>query len=201
MRQLNKDLNQTVAVVENNMIISDENILRAKNVDVMLEESNELIKLLEKGLSYSMLMGRPGIGLACPQIGINKKAAIVRINGSHNLSINLINAKIKKGYSPFIFKEEGCLSFNNTLNDTMRYQEIHVVNNAVEPHAFVATGLLAVAIQHELDHLDGILFFDRAVTKNPLNVKIRPNDPCICGKLDILTGKVKKYKRCCGKGD
>ena len=183
------------------MIINDEKILRAKNEDVNLGEVDGLIKSLEKELNYSMLMGRPGIGLACPQIGINKKAAIVRVGGSSNISLNLINAKIKKGYSPFLFKEEGCLSFNGTLNDTMRYQEIHVIDNAVEPYSFVATGLIAVAIQHELDHLDGILFFDRAVAKNPLNVKARPNDPCICGKPDILTGKVKKYKKCCGKGD
>lgn len=183
------------------MIISDETILRAKNEEVTLEEVDRLIKSLEKGLNYSMLMGRPGIGLACPQIGINKKAAIVRLNsnGSYDLSVNLVNAKIKKGYNPFLFKEEGCLSFNNQVNDTMRYQEIHVVDNLVKPHAFVATGLMAVAIQHELDHLDGILFFDRIVKKNTLNVKVRPNDPCFCGKVDILTGKVKKYKKCCGK--
>jgi len=176
-------------VAEIKMIISDEKILRAKNDEVSLEEAASLIKLLEKGLNYSMLMGRPGIGLACPQIGINKKAAIVRINSSNNLSVNLINAKIKKGYSPTLFKEEGCLSFDGQLNDTMRYEEIHVINNAIAPHEFVATGLMAVAIQHELDHLDGILFFDRAIVKNPLNVKTRPNDLCICG-----SGK--KYKKC-----
>ena len=183
------------------LIVSDEKILRAKNEDVKPEEVDDLVKSLEKGLNYSTLMGRPGIGLACPQIGINKKAAIVRINvnGSYDLSVNLINAKIKKGYNPFLFKEEGCLSFNGQLNDTMRYQEIHVVDNLVKPYSFIATGLMAVAIQHELDHLDGVLFFDRAVKKNTLNVKIRPNDPCFCGKLDIVTGKVKKYKKCCGK--
>jgi len=173
------------------MIINDENILRSSNKDVEPEEAEALIKTLEKELNYSFLMGRPGIGLACPQIGINKKAAIVRINtnGVYDLSVNLINAKIEKGYNPFIFKNEGCLSFPDQLNDTTRYQEIHVINNAVKPHAFIATGLFAVAIQHELDHLNGILFFDRIVKKNVAS-KMRPNDLCICGSGI-------KYKRCC----
>jgi peptide deformylase len=183
------------------MIVSDEKILRAKNDDVKPEEVEGLIQLLEKGLNYSAAMGRPGIGLACPQIGINKRAAIVRINtnGAYDLSVNLVNARIDKGYNPFLFKDEGCLSFVGELKDTMRYQEIHVVDNAVEPHSFIATGLMAVAIQHELDHLDGVLFMDRAVQKNPLKMKVRPNDPCVCGKVDTATGKVKKYKKCCGR--
>lgn len=183
------------------MIVSDEKILRNKNEDVKPEEIDDLIKLLEKGLNYSAAMGRPGIGLACPQIGINKRAAIVRINtnGAYDLSVNLVNAKIEKGYNPILFKDEGCLSFQGELRDTMRYQEIHVVDNAVKPYSFVATGLMAVAIQHELDHLNGVLFFDRAVQGNPLKVKVRPNDPCICGKVDVTTGKVKKYKKCCGR--
>lgn len=183
------------------MIISDEKILRNKNDDVKPEEIEGLIHLLEKGLNYSAAMGRPGIGLACPQIGINKRAAIVRINtnGAYDLSVNLVNARIDKGYNPLLFKDEGCLSFVGELKDTMRYQEIHVVDNAVPPHAFIATGLMAVAIQHELDHLDGVLFMDRAVQKNPLKMKIRPNDPCVCGKIDTATGKVRKYKKCCGR--
>lgn len=181
------------------MIINDEKILRAKNEDVKPEEINELVSLLEKGLNYSALMGRQGIGLACPQVGINKKAAIVRIktNGVYDFSVNLINAKIEKRYNPFLFKNEGCLSFYDILKDTVRFQEIYVTNNAVKPHAFIATGLMAVAIQHELDHLDGILFLDRIVQKNTLNIKVRPNDPCICGKLDKLTNKPKKFKKCC----
>jgi peptide deformylase len=185
------DQNQIVVRAVNDMIISDEKILRAPNEDVKPEEVGELVAALEKGLNYSALMGRQGIGLAAPQIGINKKAAIVRIsNSSQDLNVNLINARIEKGYLPTLFKDEGCLSFNGQLKDTMRYQEIYVVDNAVEPYSFVATGLMAVAIQHELDHLNGVLFFDREVAKNPLKVKVRPNDPCICG-----SGK--KFKRCC----
>lgn len=181
------------------MIIGEEKFLRGKSEDVKPEEVEGLIKLLEKGLSYSALLGKPGIGLAAPQIGIKKRAAIVRINtGANSLSVNLVNARIEKAYNSFVFKDEGCLSFDGKLYDTTRYQEIYVINNAVAPHSFIATGLMAVAIQHELDHLDGVLFFDRIANKITSKIKIRPNDPCSCGQVDQITGKVKKYKRCCG---
>ncbi len=45
----------------------------------------------------------------------------------------------------------------------MRYREVYVVDNLVEPYSFIATGLLAVVIQHELDHLNGILLPDVAI--------------------------------------
>lgn len=176
------------------MITSDEKILRAPNQEVAsLEEAGQLISLLEKEMALSALMGRPGIGLALPQCAINKKVAIVRIPtvGAQDISVNLVNARIEKGYEEFIFKDEGCLSFEGDLKDTKRFQEIFVVNNLVEPHSFIATGLLAVAVQHELDHTNGVLFQDRAVIKEASKArsKPRPNDPCHCG-----SGK--KFKRC-----
>ena len=170
------------------MIISDEKTLRAKNEPVTPEEAESLISLLESELKNSEVMGRPGIGLACPQIGINKKAAIIRINES--IKIDLVNATIKNSYGLAVFKDEGCLSFPDQLKDTERYQEIYITNNLVEPHSFVARGLIAVAIQHELDHLDGILFGDREFKQTVVQKsKNRPNDPCNCG-----SGK--KYKKC-----
>ena len=171
------------------MIITDENILRQISENVRPEEVNDLVAALDKELQHSKLMGRDGIGLAAIQIGIAKKAAIIRI--SDELSINLINAKIEKQYNPTPFKEEGCLSYPNELKDTLRYQEI-VVSNDVMPHHFVATGLLAIAIQHELDHTNGIIFSDREIKKEiKVKAKMKPNDKCSCGSN-------KKYKKCCG---
>lgn len=177
------------------MIITDKNILTKPCEDVHLSEAVELIKILEQELNHSAMMGRPGIGLAAPQCAIHKKAAIVRIptNGPYELNVNLINARIEKSYSSFIFKGEGCLSFGNQVYDTQRYQEIYVVDNLVKPHSFIASGLMAVAIQHELDHLDGITFHQRAVISNVAsNLKVRPNEKCPC-----QSGK--KFKYCCRK--
>lgn len=141
------------------IVINDESILRAKCSDVLSDEVKSLVATLEKELALSALLGKPGIGLAAPQINIHKKAAIVRIDSKYK--VDLINARIKKTYDPFIFENEGCLSFPDLLKNTKRFNEIHVTNNLVYPYSFIATGLFAIAIQHELDHLDGKLLIDR----------------------------------------
>lgn len=144
------------------MIVTDEDLLRIKCEDVLPEEVEELRNKLEQELHLSAELGRPGIGLAAPQIGIAKKYAIVRMpaRSGQNISIDLVNCKISQKYNKILFKNEGCLSFPGKLVDTLRYQEIVVTDNLVEPYSFVATGLLAVCIQHELDHLNGVLLTD-----------------------------------------
>lgn len=175
------------------IITNNEEALRVKCEDVKLEEVGPLIELLEQELEHSAKLGRPGIGLAAPQIGIAKNIAIVRINSEYKL--DLINCKIKEQYDQAIFKEEGCLSFPGRIEDTLRYQEIYVVNNLVPPYSFEAGGLMAVVCQHELDHLNGVLLPDIALKKSmattPIGTKYKlgPNEQCFCG-----SGK--KYKKC-----
>lgn len=144
------------------MIITDEEALRIKCEDVLPEEIAPLREKLEAGLRYSAALGRPGIGLAATQIGIGKRMAIVRITGSNGTkhNVDLVNCKIKEKFNEAFFDGEGCLSFPGMAVRTRRYKEIYVVDNAVEPHSFVATGLFAVCVQHELDHLLGILLPD-----------------------------------------
>lgn len=172
------------------IIINNEQVLRAECEDVSLEEYLELKNTLEKELNYANKLGRNGIGLAAPQIGIAKKMAIIRMP---DIKIDLVNAKIIKKYDEFIFKDEGCLSFPNKLENTKRFKEVHISGNLVEPYDFIATDLLSIVCQHELDHLNSTLFFDHKVEKQkPIisNIKIGPNDSCICGSN-------KKYKKCC----
>jgi len=164
------------------IVKNDENALRKKCEPVFLEEVDSLISTLEKELSSSE---ERGIGLAANQVGIQKFIAIVRIPDQE--PINLINCKIAKSYDKFLFKDEGCLSFKNIKVDTERYNEIYVVDNLTYPHSFIANGLTAVAIQHELDHLNGIIIMDREVKKI---TKQPPNELCLCGSL-------KKHKKCC----
>jgi peptide deformylase len=171
-------------IVTNNL-----DILRTPCSEVLEPEVAELIQTLEMELAYSARMGRPGIGLAAPQIAVHKKVAIARLGG--DLNLNLVNAEISKGYDERMFRDEGCLSFPGVIENTMRFQEVYVINNLVPPHNFVATGLLAVVIAHELDHLNGVLLPDRALPKNPV-VKLKPNDACFCGSS-------KKFKQCHGK--
>src|ERR1700722_19799705 len=127
------------------MIITDEKILRTPCEDVKPEEVGELISLLERELAASPQIG---IGLAAIQISIPKKIAIVRINPF--LRADLVNCRIAKQYDPILFKDEGCLSIPDVSIDTMRYQEIYVVDNMTEQKPFIATGLTAICIQHEI---------------------------------------------------
>jgi|SRR5579885_994991 len=174
------------------IITNNEAALRVKCEDVTPEEVGPLVETLERELERSARLGSPGIGLAAPQIGIAKNIAIVRLD---KLKFDLVNAKLEQGFDPAVFTDEGCLSFPGRLEDTIRYQEVHIVNNLVHPHKFIATGLVAVVCQHELDHLSSTLFLDRKVPKPTTVVnanKVGPNQPCPCG-----SGK--KYKKCHGR--
>lgn len=181
------------------LITFNEDILRAPCALVDPSEVDNLIKLLEDELKEINRLGKSGIGLAAPQIGISKQIAIIRLN---DYSINLVNAQINKKYNPFIFKDEGCLSFPGRSEDTTRYKEVFITNNLVEPHNFIASGMLAVVCQHEIGHLNGDLFFDNKIIKQQPIInksKLNPNDACVCNKINPITGKVMKYKKCCGK--
>lgn len=178
------------------IIQNNEELLKQPCVAVKPEEVGELRALLEQELEHSARLGRPGIGLALPQIGIYKTMSIVRLN--QDLQVDLVNCQIEKAYDLDMFKEEGCLSFPGRVENTMRYQEVYITNNLIEPQRFIATGLFAVVCQHELDHVNGILLPDRAI-QHKSYIKIGPNDPCYCGKINPITNKIFKYKKCCGK--
>jgi len=109
----------------------------------------------------------PGVGLAAPQIGILKRAIVMDVGDEHGL-IQLVNPEI-------VFKDgeqlgpEGCLSIPGLLGDVKRAQTVKVrgldrEGNEVE---IEATDLLARCIQHEVDHLNGVLFTDIAVRVYP----------------------------------
>jgi peptide deformylase len=175
------------------IITNDEAKLRVFCEPVTSDEVGALIETLEKELEYANRLGKGGIGLAAPQIGIAKNIAIVRLP---KMSFNLVNAKLVQGYDPAMFTDEGCLSFPGRSENTTRFQEVFISNNLVEPHSFIARGFVAVVCQHELDHLNSTLFMDRKVVKPvtavKTTIKVGPNEQCPCG-----SGK--KYKKCCGK--
>lgn len=168
------------------MIITDNTKLHTICESASKEESIEIIGLLENELETSNKFGVEGIGLAAPQIGINKRVAIVRIGHLH---FNLVNCTIGDKYNKTI-SEEGCLSLPGKFYNIERYNQIVIQDNELgNIIKFSAYGLPAVAIQHEMDHWDGILISDKAIVEHKT---IGPNMPCPCGKK-------LKYKKCCGK--
>ena len=104
-----------------------------------------------------------GVGLAAPQIGIGKRLVVIDVQNGNGL-LKLVNPVItqKNGAEVAI---EGCLSFPGIAGEVERAEEVTV--KALDPEGkeleIKATGLLARALQHEIDHLDGVLFVDRVI--------------------------------------
>jgi peptide deformylase len=105
-----------------------------------------------------------GVGLAAPQVGINVRAVVVDVRRGEQEDglLKLINPKIieKEGK---IKSEEGCLSLPDMVVEVERAEKVTV--EALQPDgksiSIEAEGILAIALQHELDHLDGVLLVDR----------------------------------------
>ena len=211
----------------------------ASNVETA-DEARDIVKELEK--AYAGLNNC--IGLAAPQIGISKAVAIIR-DRSTGVSINLVNPKILETSDPFTHAEEGCMSFPGTRFNVPRFKTVKIENYSPWPledgipngtdvwkltggrlvrqencfrydhESEVWGGIITIAVQHEIDHINGICipwkdgakeilpqtnqFFEVSnmggVNKNgdiflPSFNKVGRNDSCPCG-----SGK--KYKKCC----
>lgn len=106
----------------------------------------------------------PGIGLAAPQVGVSRRVIVVHINlkeASHPLIV-LINPEIVQ-VDGKVVSEEGCLSVPGYVSNIERAGMVLVkgFDREGRPVEVEAEGLLSRALQHEIDHLDGILFVDR----------------------------------------
>ncbi len=106
----------------------------------------------------------PGIGLAAIQIGIPKRIIIMDISRKkeNKNPLHFINPEIVWKADEDIIYEEGCLSVPNQFAEINRPKECHVkyLDYFGQPQLLKAEGLLATCIQHEIDHLEGILFID-----------------------------------------
>ena len=106
----------------------------------------------------------PGVGLAAPQVGVSKRLAVIDISSREEQYplIVLINPSILKSEGEIEF-EEGCLSIPDYTAKVTRAEQVIVgcTDREGKEVEIEAGGLLAIAIQHEIDHLDGLLFIDR----------------------------------------
>lgn len=100
-----------------------------------------------------------GLGLAAPQVGINKRVAIIDTDDGYFEIINPVLIE----HSGFQVGPEGCLSIPNKQGQVKRYKEIKVkaFDRDGKEKIHHVTNLTARAFQHEMDHLDGILFTDK----------------------------------------
>lgn len=142
------------------LIVKDPDpVLRVVAKEVTKFNSN-LQKLL-KDMAETMYDAE-GVGLAAPQIGISKRVIIVDV-GDENGLIEMVNPVIVEQEGEQL-GPEGCLSIPNLNGDVSRAESIVVKgqNSAGETFTVNASGYLARAFQHEIDHLNGILFTDLA---------------------------------------
>ena len=129
----------------------------AKEVLVIDDE----IKALVSNLLETMYEGN-GIGLSATQVNVHKRILVVDVTDEKDSPLVLINPKIKVLNKEEKIYSEGCLSVPGFFEEVSRPSEINITALNIEGERFtiMATDLLAVAVQHEMDHLDGKIFVD-----------------------------------------
>lgn len=131
---------------------------KARDVEMIDDKIKELVDdMVETMHKYN------GLGLAAPQVGILKRIIVIDLYDNNGVIV-LINPEIKKQKGSQIV-EEGCLSFPNKFAKVDRPEQVVVeaLNINGEKVKVKGTGLLAQALAHEVDHLNGELFVDKMI--------------------------------------
>lgn len=126
---------------------------------------------------YETMYEAEGIGLAAPQIGVPQRVIVVDVREEDSTPMALINPRIIESSAGKEKAEEGCLSIPGVASIVERPAEVIVeaTSEDGEPIRIEADGLLGRCLQHEVDHLDGVLFIDRlsALKRNMVLKKYR----------------------------
>ncbi|MDI6813271.1 MAG: peptide deformylase [Desulfitobacteriaceae bacterium] len=133
-------------------------VLREK-AKIVSEITPNIEKLLEN--MADTMYAAEGIGLAAPQIGISKQVIVVNVGEG---LVELINPAVVEQSEDQDVETEGCLSIPGVTGDVVRAARVRVqgLNRQGEAVDIQAEGLFARALQHEIDHLAGVLFVDKA---------------------------------------
>jgi peptide deformylase len=129
---------------------------KSKEVDVI----NEKIQILLKDMAETMYEA-DGVGLAAPQIGILKRIVVIDVGDG---LLELINPEIVEVEGEQLYIE-GCLSIPGVMGEVKRPARVVVeaLDSQGKKNRIEGTGLLAVCLCHEIDHLSGVLFKDKAI--------------------------------------
>ncbi len=133
---------------------------RLHQIAAPVEVVNDEVRHLIKDMAETMYAA-PGVGLAATQVDVHKRIIVIDISEAHDDLLVLINPKIidRRGQSNL---EEGCLSVPGIFDQIERSEWIKVraLNAEGNGYELEADGLLSVCIQHEMDHLEGIVFVE-----------------------------------------
>jgi peptide deformylase len=146
----------------------DERLKRlSENVAAIDERVREFVRALEA----TRQAGPGAVGIAAPQVGVLHRIVIVDVSKTKKPCDNhghmiMINPEITE-WDGMAMGREGCLSVPDYTGNVIRAEKIklHYLDPQGQRHEIESTGFEARAIQHELDHLDGLLFLDRLVSR------------------------------------
>lgn len=140
-------------------------ILREKSKEI-ISINNEALRLAER-MKELMYINKGCVGLAAPQVGALKRLVVIDVSGNKKAGENhgllvMADPVIVHGEGTVIGRE-GCLSVPDFTGNVTRFESVKVKYMDVngDEKTFLTFGFEAVVVQHELDHLDGVLFLDR----------------------------------------
>ena len=134
-----------------------------KKVCARVEQVDDDIRSLMDDMLETMYAA-PGVGLAAPQVGVHKRVIVVDAAGAdeQRAPVQMADPELVEVSEEEVMNEEGCLSFPDQFAEIMRPARIRVryLDHENKIRELDADGMRAVCIQHEMDHLDGVLFVD-----------------------------------------
>ncbi len=138
----------------------------AKRVDLK-EIADPLFQQLIDDM-FETMYGAPGVGLAAPQVNVSKRLFVMDVHDEEHEPAVVINPKLER-LGDEVELREGCLSVPGMVGDIVRYERAAVsgLDRYGNKIRIEGDGLLAQCLQHEVDHLDGKLYIDRAKNVRP----------------------------------
>ena len=143
------------------ILVAPHPVLKKKAEPVTVVD-DEIRTLMENMLET--MYAAPGIGLAAPQVGVSKRVLVMDVSrdGEDNTPLRMANPEVVWESDDIATYEEGCLSFPEQYAEVLRPAEVTIryLDENNEAREMKADGLLATCVQHEIDHLDGVVFVD-----------------------------------------
>jgi peptide deformylase len=147
-----------MSVLKIELLGSDVLRRRAEEIDAVDDDLRSLVRDM-----FDTMYEAEGIGLAGPQVGIDRRVIVVDIREEGSTPFALVNPRIVESSRDTEKADEGCLSIPGISGVVERPARVVVegLSERGEPVRMEADGLLGRCLQHEVDHLDGVLFIDR----------------------------------------
>lgn len=146
----------------------------AKRIAKVDDEIRQLVREM-----LQTMYSEDGIGLAAPQVGINKQLIVIDCDPGNAATppLILINPTVKQVSREICIAQEGCLSIPGVFLDVKRPQVVEIAykDESGRPQVLKATELLGRCIQHEMDHLNGVVFVDRVENSLTLAEELSKN--------------------------